>query len=66
MIFLRFFEKVFLIFNYFHLSPCRIVHINISRYLTKGRDEGKIQSGASLEIVHYATSAIKRFLTSVS
>ena len=49
MIFLRFFAKVFLLFNDFYLSPFRIEHINISRYLTKWRDEGKILSGASLE-----------------
>ena len=45
----RFFAKIFLIFNDFHLLPFRIVHINNSRYLTKGRDGGKIPSGVSLE-----------------
>ena len=42
-----FFCKGFLIFNDFNISPFRIIHIHTSRYLTRGRDEGKTLSGAS-------------------
>ena len=49
MIFLRLFAKVLLIFNDFHLSTFRIIHIHTSRYLTQGRDKGKILSGASFK-----------------
>ena len=44
-----FFAKIFFSFNDFHLSPFRFRRFNILRYLTKGRDEGKILSGASLQ-----------------
>ena len=44
MIVLRFFAKVFLIFNDFNLSPFRIIYIHTSRYLTRGGGEGKILS----------------------
>ena len=56
MIFIRFFAKVFLIFNDFNLSPFRIIHIHTSRYLTRGRDEGTILSGASLKKKLYVRS----------
>ena len=59
MIFIRLFAKVFIfIRNDFHLSPFPIVHINISRYLTKGGNHEKILNGASLEKKLYVGSIL--------
>ena len=50
-----FFCKGFLIFNDLHLSPFRIIHIHTLKYLTRGKDEAKILSGASLKILYFCT-----------